>query len=478
MRTPSAIGRYPVRQLLGTGGFAVVWLAYDERLDDQVAIKVLAEHWADRVDVRERFDGEARALRRARSHRVVEVFDIDVLPDGRPYFVMTYADRGSLADRLADGRLPMEQALRYGAELAKGVGDLHAAGVLHRDIKPSNVLFRSAAERTRLLIADLGLSRDMARGSRLTLAAGTPGYMAPEQDDPERVIDQRVDVFGVGATVYHALTGRVPDRLPVPPSTLRPDLPQGADAVLLRALAADPDDRWSTAAELASALDGLTAREPAHPPHPPRRRRVPVPARLATVVVAVLILAGVAVLQWAPWQSNSLGARTLTTPTSIRIDPNNPEGILPPESTDPTLSSRKGPTGLPNCRTSDGHLPVSAAYALNASEDLVATVQLCRDSAQKYWAFVVLHQPGLGEGEWANAYLYRYSDGEFAGAYSCAVSNGASGYITSPKPACWTGKMDGTDARFTFLAGAKVCRGSYNPNPTDCRAAGQAALTR
>ena len=439
----------------------MVWLAYDERLDDQVAIKVLAEEWAGRLDVRERFEREARILRRARSHRVVEVFDIDELPDGRPYFVMTYADRGSLADLLAEGPLPVEQALRYGAELARGVGDLHAAGVLHRDIKPSNVLFRSAAERPRLLIADLGLSRDMARGSRLTLAAGTPGYMAPEQDGLDPVIDQRVDVFGVGATVYHALTGRVPDQPPSAPSTLRPGLPEGTDAVVLRALAVDPQDRWATAADLVIALGRLAAREPISPP----RRRVPVAVLLMTALVGVLALAGVAVLQWAPWQSRTVSTTVASTPT------------FPPPVT--RLHGPSPSPGLQNCQHSKGSgSPITAQYVRDTrSQGLIGSIQLCRDSAHKYWAYLVLYDPPVSEGAWADATLETWFDGKsavsYTGSYSCAATGeGASGYLTptSTRRDCWTRKVDGTDddTRFTFLARASVCVGPYHSNPTTC----------
>jgi serine/threonine protein kinase len=256
---PDRIGRYTVCKRLGSGAFALVWLGHDEMLDAEIAIKVLAENWADQLDLRTRFVEEARVLRRADSDRVVRVFDIGDLPDGRPYFVMTYADLGSLADRLADGPLPAVQALRHGEEIARGVGVLHETGVIHRDIKPSNVLFRSTADRgERLLIADLGLSKAMEFASGFTVAAGSPGYMAPEQAVPGRGIDHRLDVYGIGATVYRALTGQVPaNDNQLPPSTLRQGLPDGTDAIVLRAIAADPERRWPTANALANALQGL-----------------------------------------------------------------------------------------------------------------------------------------------------------------------------------------------------------------------------
>lgn len=259
---PGRIGRYTLRKRLGSGAFALVWLGHDEVLDAEVAIKVLAENWVDHLDLRTRFVEEARVLRRADSDRVVRVFDIGDLPDGRPYFVMTYADLGSLAERLAGQPLPAVQALRCGAEIARGIGVLHEIGVIHRDVKPCNVLFRSTADGgERLLIADLGLSKALEYASGFTVAAGSPGYMAPEQAVAGGGIDHRVDVYGTGATVYQALTGQVPtihDQLP--PSTLRPGLPDGTDTVVLRAMAADPERRWPTAQALANALQGLADR--------------------------------------------------------------------------------------------------------------------------------------------------------------------------------------------------------------------------
>jgi serine/threonine protein kinase len=280
---PEFIGRYKVRRSLGAGGFAVVWLAYDDRLDDEVAIKVLAENFAQRIDLRERFVKEARVLRHTKSHRIVEVYDIDELPDGRPYFVMTYAAGGSLADRLTGGWLPADQVLRYGADIALGIHDLHDAGVIHRDVKPSNVLFRSTDE---VIIADLGLSRDRARGSRITMAAGTPGFMSPEQADGE--IDHRADIYGIGATVYYALTRQLPDPTPVPPSALRPGLPAGTDDTILRALAHDPGQRWPAADLFAEALLRLSERADTSPPAPAAEAATEVPATGEVVTVQLV----------------------------------------------------------------------------------------------------------------------------------------------------------------------------------------------
>jgi serine/threonine protein kinase len=347
---PEFLGRYAVRRRLGAGGFAVVWLCHDDRLDDEVAVKVLADNHADRVDVRERFIHEARVLRRTTSQHVVEVYDIGELRDGRPYFVMTYADSGSLADALGDGELPVDEALRVGADVARGVQDLHDAGVVHRDVKPSNVLFRTAGDERRVLVADLGLSREMIRGSRITLTAGTPGFMAPEQATNSGV-DHRTDVYGIGATVYCALTGREPpaDAPPPPPSRLRPGLTAAVDEVVLRALAPDPNARWPTAAELSAALDAL--RDPATPvpalasaqpvSRPTRPRgRVALSAAAGVVVVAATV-ATVTLLNDSSTARTAAPAPTTTTSTAGTTQPTT---TSPPTTTVTTAAGTSGST--------------------------------------------------------------------------------------------------------------------------------------
>jgi hypothetical protein len=320
---PDRFGRYRVVRRIGSGAFATVWLAEDEVLEAPVAVKVLADNWAHRMDVRARFEEEARILRRADSDRVVRVHDIGELEDGRPYFVMTYADRGTLADRLRDGPLPVREALRYGADIARGLAVLHQVGVIHRDVNPGNVLLRSGPDGTeRVLIADLGLAKAAARGSGFTLTVGTPGYTAPEQARPgDTPLDRRADVYSIGAVLHHMLTGVAPkqDEAPAAVRSLRPEVPAAVEDVVRQALATRPEDRFPSAGALADALDAAAVRvreSPSAPyqppdrednerifradpdraddtirierPGPPRRRR----GRVVTVLVAVLVLAG------------------------------------------------------------------------------------------------------------------------------------------------------------------------------------------
>ena len=286
---PESIGHYEVDRVLGSGAFATVWLAHDERLDAQVAIKVLAENWAHDNNVRERFAEEARVLWRLDSDRAIRVHLVDELDDGRPYFVMDYADRGSLADRMAerasDGtQYSIDEALATAIEIADALAVVHRLGVVHRDLKPSNVLYRSIAShhgdtRTeRMVLADFGVARALDAATAFTIAAGTPHYMAPEQSEGRA--DERSDVYAAGVLLYELLAGRVPypyqsvgavmraqlTEIPAPISSVRDDAPVALDAVLARALAAEPDQRYASASEWADALRGVQSGDAAGVP--------------------------------------------------------------------------------------------------------------------------------------------------------------------------------------------------------------------
>ncbi|MEU4563518.1 serine/threonine-protein kinase [Actinoplanes sp. NPDC023936] len=263
--SPVRIGSYRIERLLGIGSFATVWLGYDESLDAHVAIKVLAENWSHDLRIRERFLDEARLLWRLDDDRIVSVHALGELPDGRPYSVMAWADGGSLRDRLARGPIPVRQAGALLREICDGVAVLHEHGIVHRDLAPGNVLFRSRPARAgpgpraeQVVIADLGLAKALATASGLTARAGTPGYMAPEQDDPMAVVDRRTDVYGLGQLGVRLLGAPV-RRRPDDPVRLRDGVPGKVAGVLRTATARRPADRYRDAAALRAALDRATA---------------------------------------------------------------------------------------------------------------------------------------------------------------------------------------------------------------------------
>ena len=276
MTLPARLGRYAVRRRIGSGGFATVWLAYDEQLDSPVAIKVLADNWTEDSHVRRRFVEEGRYLRKVDSPYVVGVHDAGELEDGRPYLVMTYADQGTLADRLALGPLAARQGIAIIRQVGLGLGALHRRAILHRDVKPQNVLFRTddsgGSAEVRAMLGDLGLGKSLDMSSRLTMIAGTPSYTAPEQA-LGTALDARADQYSLGALTYLVLTGRPPYEHttlaaagappPVPPmGTPELPYPSGFEAVVGRALSPNRDDRWPDIAAFLEALTAAAAGEP------------------------------------------------------------------------------------------------------------------------------------------------------------------------------------------------------------------------
>ncbi|NHC21979.1 serine/threonine protein kinase [Nocardioides sp. IC4_145] len=270
MSMPARLGRYAVRRRLGSGGFATVWLAYDEQLDSPVAVKVLADNWTGDSHVLRRFVEEGRYLRRVESPHVVPVYDAGELDDGRPYLVMAYADQGTLADRLAaDGSdvpgLTVSQAVEVVRQVGAGLTALHARGILHRDVKPANVLFRTVDGTVRAMLGDLGLGKALDVSSRLTMVAGTPTFVSPEQAQAEP-LDARADQYSLGALAYLLLAGRAPythttlgaAAAPAPPpplSTPERPFPDATDAVVRRALAVDREERYPDVAAFVEALE-------------------------------------------------------------------------------------------------------------------------------------------------------------------------------------------------------------------------------
>jgi hypothetical protein len=266
---PARLGRYAVRRRIGSGGFATVWLAYDEQLDSPVAVKVLAENWTEDHQIRKRFLEEGRYLRKVESPHVVTVYDAGELDDGRPYLVMSYADQGTLADRLDGPGLTTVQAMEVVRQVGAGLQALHDRDILHRDVKPANVLFRTVeaadGQTVRAMVGDLGLGKSLDMSSRLTMVAGTPTYVAPEQAAAESP-DARADQYSLAALAYLLLTGRAPfshatladamhpAELP-PASTEERSFPPAVDQVLRRGLARDREDRYPSVTGFVTALD-------------------------------------------------------------------------------------------------------------------------------------------------------------------------------------------------------------------------------
>jgi tetratricopeptide (TPR) repeat protein/predicted Ser/Thr protein kinase len=266
--------RYQGLRFLGQGGMGQVFLSYDPRLRRNIALKFVK---GDEAQVVRRLLSEARAQARVDHARVCQVYEVGEIQD-RSYIAMQFID-GVPLGQLA-GTLTVEQKALVLRDAAEGVHAAHRAGLIHRDLKPSNILVeRTEDGRLEPYVMDFGLAHDWtAQGATATGAVlGTPHYMSPEQARGEvGQLDRRADVYSLGATLYHLLTGQLPipgghglevlhniaSVEPRPPRALNPDIPQDLEAIVLKCLEKDRSARYDSAHSLAEDLDRFLAGEP------------------------------------------------------------------------------------------------------------------------------------------------------------------------------------------------------------------------
>ena len=272
-------GRYVVLGPAGSGGMAEVYRARDDLLGREVAVKVLSDRLSgDRTFV-ERFRREAQAAANLNHPNVVALYDFGA--DGNTYYiVMEYIDGQALADIIkTEGPLMPERAAEIGIDVAKALERAHAADLVHRDIKPSNIMLNSSGQTK---VTDFGIARALTGQNDQTvtqtgMVIGTAAYLSPEQAQGAPV-DQRSDVYSLGCVLYEMLGGRPPftgdTPLSVayrhvrdtaePPSTINPDVPRALDAIVMKALAKNPDNRYQSATELREDLERFLAGQRVH----------------------------------------------------------------------------------------------------------------------------------------------------------------------------------------------------------------------
>jgi serine/threonine-protein kinase len=399
-------GRYRIVAPLGSGGMATVHLAHDERLDRDVAVKILLPNHAGDAVLAARFEREARSLAAAAHPGVVAVFDVDPGDPAagvEPFFVMELCPGGSLADKIADGhRLSPDDLIPILISVADGLAGLHARGVVHRDVKPSNILLAP----TRAKLADFGLARDDDHQATSDLTApgtavGTLGYLAPDvlaggQAGPP------ADVYALGVVVFAGLTGSMPRRAssiaelvasgqePAPLVSERaPDLGTAFDAPVAAALDPDPANRpdavtlgaaltsalgrWSRGrpvaasnavappveidADAETAVVSVPAAPAARPPAPPSaprsaqgRSNTLTGSMLAAALVAAVIIAALA----------------------LSAGPRPGVGASPSEPASPTASPSESPSASPSAAPSP--TPSVADRALAALDGVDAAI--------------------------------------------------------------------------------------------------------
>ena len=264
---PSQIGRYEIIEKVGHGGMATVLKACDPNFEREVAVKVMPQSFLHDPKFRKRFEREGKMIARLEHYAIVPVYDFGE-DNGQPFIVMRLMTGGDLATRIKSGSLSQEEAGRILLRIADALDVAHSNGVIHRDMKPGNILFDNYGD---AYLSDFGIARMVESDTTLTGSSiiGTPAYMSPEQIQCEKDIDGRSDIYSLGVILYQMLSGEMPFSAetpgkvmmqhilePVPDISVRhPDIPPAVSAVISKAMAKSPEDRYQTGKEMAVAYE-------------------------------------------------------------------------------------------------------------------------------------------------------------------------------------------------------------------------------
>jgi eukaryotic-like serine/threonine-protein kinase len=371
--------RYELRTLLGSGGMADVYLAGDEVLGREVALKLLKDRYAENEEFVERFKREAKSAAALSSPYIVPIFDRGETDDGAYYITMEYLPGGTLKERITATGALRPQAAEVALQVAKALRTAHVRGVVHRDIKPRNILL---ADSDHAKVADFGIARavEATTISQTGDILGSAKYMSPEQAAGEQV-GPASDLYSLGVVLYEMLTGRMPFEVETPadvpirhavapphrPKEVNPEVSEELDAITMKLLATSPGDRYGSADELIeelqrvragipsaarSSTNGTTAEtapgvtkapasSPASPAKAVSRRRGILPA--FTVLAALLTLLGV--VGWGLWRDD--GGGSILRALKEYLPAEAPQDAKRPPSTSETVRvpAVKGMTG-------------------------------------------------------------------------------------------------------------------------------------
>lgn len=259
-------GRYEILEIIGTGGMAVVYKALCHRLNRLVAVKILKDEFLHDDDFRRRFHAESQAVAMLSHTNIVSVFDVSKTGDVE-YIVMELIDGLTLKQYMSKkGRLNWREALHFTTQIAKALEHAHSRGIIHRDIKPHNIMILRDGS---VKVADFGIARFTSSQNTLTQEAlGSVHYISPEQAKGGRV-DNRSDIYSLGVVMYEMTTGRLPfegdspvavaiqhiSSIPLAPRDLSPDIPEGLEAITMRAMASDIDKRYASTTDMLVDLE-------------------------------------------------------------------------------------------------------------------------------------------------------------------------------------------------------------------------------
>ena len=293
--TGKQLGQYRIVAPLGEGGMAAVYKAYQPSIDRYVALKILPRHFARDPEFVGRFEQEAKVIANLQHVHILPVHDFGT-EDEYTYIVMPFVETGTVADLLQGAPLALDQIRKFISQVGDALAYAHTRGLVHRDVKPTNILVDEIGN---CLLTDFGIAKIVEGTTQFTQTGailGTPAYMSPEQIKGEKV-DGRSDIYSLGIILYEMATGRPPfkaetppaifvkhlhDPLP-PPRSLNPGLPEAVERVILKSLAKDPLERYTSAGDFVQALrSAISEKEPERPAQEP-----PVTATAPTLVEQV-----------------------------------------------------------------------------------------------------------------------------------------------------------------------------------------------
>jgi len=340
------LGPYEIQSPLGAGGMGEVYRAQDTRLERTVAIKILPPHLSRDPVHKQRFEREAKTISGLNHPHICVLYDVGH-QDGTDYLVMEYVEGETLVKRLEKGPLPLEQVLKYGAQIAEALDKAHRSSVVHRDVKPGNIMLTSSGAK----VLDFGLAKPAAlvlTGATLSAATprtpmteqgtivGTFQYMSPEQVEGKE-LDGRSDIFSLGAVLYEMMTGKrafegkshlsvasaILEKEPAPISSIKPLTPPVLDHAVRKCLAKSADERWQSASDLASELQWISEAGTSSGRHAAviaPKGRAPWAYAVAGAIAAALAVTGLLLWREGSARDESVVRLTITRPEAEPIN--------------------------------------------------------------------------------------------------------------------------------------------------------------